>query len=661
MPADPPNLVDESYAGILAALQQRIPGYTPEWTDWNESDPGTTLLELFAWIAESMGYRLNQVPAASYQKFVELIGLTPQPALPSLVYLSFTATPASTANPIMVPQGSAVSATGTDGSPVYFETDTGLGVTRYPLAAVQLFDGTTHGVNGPFHPFGIAPSPGNAVYLGFGPASQAITLANLAPFPSEITLHVVVPAESSGPVQSAQAAAQPVPSPPVTVAWEYLAAVEPAQTWNRLSLHSDTSAAFTREGDILIEGPPATTSAFPSIGGVDDPCYWIRCRLTGGAYPGAAPSIVQLQENTVRATSLRTVTGEALPQSSGLPGQQLTLANNPVSPDTMQLTVASAGQPPVPWTLAEDFYAASATDTVYVLDPAAGTVTFGDGSHGLIPPAGSDIAASYRYGGGASSNVPAGAVSAMLGPVPGISAVTNANEAAGGQDAQTVADLQQQAPALLRSQQRVVTAADYVAQVTGVPGVARATAVPLANPNFPGVSVPGALTVVIVPALIAPGDTVPIPPPVLKEAVAVELDAMRPVTAEVYVDGPAYRLVQLTARVEVQSYASPDQARIAVSAALDAALSPLPVPLPDGTLSTPRDFGATFYPSSLYRAILDVPDVVAVPILTVTVDGVAIDLASAVPLLPAELLAADNPDAYDLTVVAQSGTAGGSA
>ena len=95
MPPDPPNLVLQTYQDILTALQLRIPGYTPEWTDWNESDPGTTLLELFAWLGESMGYRLNQVPPACYQKFVELIGLRPEPALPSVAYLSFTTTPAS--------------------------------------------------------------------------------------------------------------------------------------------------------------------------------------------------------------------------------------------------------------------------------------------------------------------------------------------------------------------------------------------------------------------------------------------------------------------------------------------------------------------------------------------------------------------------------------
>ena len=84
----------------------------------------------------------------------------------------------------------------------------------------------------------------------------------------------------------------------------------------------------------------------------------------------------------------------------------------------------------------------------------------------------------------------------MLAPVLGVSAVTNARAAAGGQDIQSVQDLQAAAPAMLRSQQRVVTAADFQAEAMRVGGVARAAVVPLANPDFPGISVPGAVTVV---------------------------------------------------------------------------------------------------------------------------------------------------------------------
>ena len=38
-----------------------IPRYAPGWTDHNVSDPGITVLELFAWLTEAMLYRINRV------------------------------------------------------------------------------------------------------------------------------------------------------------------------------------------------------------------------------------------------------------------------------------------------------------------------------------------------------------------------------------------------------------------------------------------------------------------------------------------------------------------------------------------------------------------------------------------------------------------------
>jgi hypothetical protein len=179
--------------------------------------------------------------------------------------------------------------------------------------------------------------------------------------------------------------------------------------------------------------------------------------------------------------------------------------------------------------------------------------------------------------------------------------------------------------------------------------------VPLANPEFPGISVPGAVTVVIVPLTAGAGQALPVPAPDLKEAVARHLEDMRPVTAEVYVDGPAYRLVKVIARVEVLPSASPDAASLAVTSALTEFLSPLPVVRSDGTSSTPRGFGEDFYPASLYRAILDVADVIAVPILRVWVDGVEADLSGAVALEPNELLALATDPGSELTVVPRPG------
>lgn len=43
----PPVLDDRSYSDLVEATASRIPAHTPEWTNFNDSDPGVSLLELF--------------------------------------------------------------------------------------------------------------------------------------------------------------------------------------------------------------------------------------------------------------------------------------------------------------------------------------------------------------------------------------------------------------------------------------------------------------------------------------------------------------------------------------------------------------------------------------------------------------------------------------
>lgn len=38
----------------------------PSWTDANQSDPGVTFLELFAWIGDSLAYRADLDPRAAF-------------------------------------------------------------------------------------------------------------------------------------------------------------------------------------------------------------------------------------------------------------------------------------------------------------------------------------------------------------------------------------------------------------------------------------------------------------------------------------------------------------------------------------------------------------------------------------------------------------------
>jgi hypothetical protein len=46
-PIVPPVLDDRSYEDLVAETVSRIPTHTPEWTNYQESDPGFRLLDFF--------------------------------------------------------------------------------------------------------------------------------------------------------------------------------------------------------------------------------------------------------------------------------------------------------------------------------------------------------------------------------------------------------------------------------------------------------------------------------------------------------------------------------------------------------------------------------------------------------------------------------------
>ena len=57
----------------MAEARRLIPIYDPKWTDHNPSDPGITLVELFACLAEMLLYRLDRVTAENQRKFLRLL------------------------------------------------------------------------------------------------------------------------------------------------------------------------------------------------------------------------------------------------------------------------------------------------------------------------------------------------------------------------------------------------------------------------------------------------------------------------------------------------------------------------------------------------------------------------------------------------------------
>ena len=90
MPITLPNLDDRRYQQLVDESLARIPVHTPEWTNFNQSDPGVTIIQVFAFLTESLLYRCNQIPERNRSKFLQLLGVPLNPASSALGLVSFS-------------------------------------------------------------------------------------------------------------------------------------------------------------------------------------------------------------------------------------------------------------------------------------------------------------------------------------------------------------------------------------------------------------------------------------------------------------------------------------------------------------------------------------------------------------------------------------------
>jgi len=618
---------DRSFDDIYRELLERIPRYNPQWTNYNEGDPGITLLQLFAWLTEMTLHRMNDVPRATYLKFAELLALELTPARPAGVHLVFTPKAGQVAS--VIPAQSRYSGQG-GADTVIFETTQPLGVISAAPAALVVFAGGTIvplplpalPTVVPFWPLGRSPATGDALYFGFTPNPATTT-----PFPQAMSFLAVQPAAlAAGQLQQVGSQDQDL-VPPATLVWEYLD--DPSiDLWQPLSTFRDDTVALTHDGYIQIEGPqdirpqvpPALQARFPA------PLYWIRVRLDQGAYPsGRAPQLDFLLPNAVEAVNLVTEAAYTLGTSDGQAGQAFTFPDSPVDPASLQIAVTPAGgTTDNGWTAIDDLLAAGPDDKNYFLNSTAGTVSFGDGANGYIPSAGSEIVATvWRHGGGKAGNsVAAGAVTTMVSQIAGIDSVINPRAAAGGADEESIDDFIQHAPDRLRSSDsRAVTAGDFERIATEIDGIAMAKAIGGRHPDYPNVSVPGALTVFVV------ADSSALPPVPSAEAirgVCNALDPARLLTTEVYVAPATFIEARIEARILVTPTASLDQVRLDALARLNAYLNPLN-----------RDFGETISGAAIYACLFGANaerTIRSVDNLLIYVNNRQVDPGAAVPI-----------------------------
>ena len=68
-------LDDRRFQELVSEARTRIALTCPEWTEHNVSDPGITLIELFAWMTEMLIYRVNRIPDKLHVALLNLLGM----------------------------------------------------------------------------------------------------------------------------------------------------------------------------------------------------------------------------------------------------------------------------------------------------------------------------------------------------------------------------------------------------------------------------------------------------------------------------------------------------------------------------------------------------------------------------------------------------------
>ena len=90
MPLTIPAIDDRKYEELRDEGLGRIRVHNPEWTNFHKSDPGVTLVEVFAFLTESLLYRANRIPERNRRKFLKLLGVPLAPATAAHGFVAFS-------------------------------------------------------------------------------------------------------------------------------------------------------------------------------------------------------------------------------------------------------------------------------------------------------------------------------------------------------------------------------------------------------------------------------------------------------------------------------------------------------------------------------------------------------------------------------------------
>ena len=627
MPLIPPALDDRSYDDLVQDMLASIPAHTPEWTNPQVGDPGRSLIELFAWLADTILYRANLVPEKQRIAFLKLLGQPMQAAAPARGIISLSLDPSSTS-------ASSLLAAATVPGPATFETlgeldllpVTGQAYIKLPLTPDQqaqqmpLLTGLKQLYSLKNIPAGYTTTPlfangqasADPIDVMNGTTDQSLWIALLAGDPKNVAKVIAALGSGSSRQLILNVGIVPALSLPdpfadigpraaVQAVWQMTDATSASQApiYNTLKVYGETTLGLTRPGVVRLVLPSADHIGAPTndvhtdptagVGlkppRIDDPdvsgklVTWLRLSASSGfQISWAGINAAEIDQRT-------TYNFVPVGISDGSADQQFALAQTQVDPATFVLEVDMPGFGFQQWAPVDDLAVQQGPIPVYVLDPEAGSIRFGNQMQGMIPPLGRRIRVrQMRAGGGAAGNLPVAsltsikALDASRNPVAQKITVAQPIPTTGGADAETLDHAQRRLPSLLKHQERAVTADDYKSLAMEVPGagVARVEVLPLFKPQTRTANVPGVVSVMAIPNKGGVQPPCPRADRPLLETVYQYLDSRRPATAEMYVIATEYVGLGISVALEVRTGFGLLQVSQAVETALRTYLWPIP-------------------------------------------------------------------------------------
>jgi hypothetical protein len=534
MPIAPPVIDDRRFAQLVDETLARAPVHTPEWTNFNQSDPGVTMVQLFSFLTENLLYRANFSPLRQCAKFLQLlrVPLSPASAAQGLVSIQNAKGAAEVQTlpaDLEVRAGSVPFRTqlGLDVLPIearvyfkqkidqspdllaYYQLLYASFKTQFP-DDVQLYQTT-----------GLDPKLVSSVDLHNDTVDGALWVALLARVGDDVetvrsliggqTLVLgIVPALDAtsarlvpgGQAQAASLLQFDLPRVAKDRKVERDAADRPNPQYRTLDPRTEVDL-LSVPGIVQLLLPPSPELVLwkdldPLEGGVGDlpptledeklasrVVTWLRIRAEGAANA----RIRSVDINAVPVRQIERVVAEPLADGDGTPDQQRSLARSPVIAGSVSVITRVGSDAPMVWKQIDDLAAAppevpvadprtpfstlkTSSDplNVFELDPEAGVLRFGDGLHGRRLPLGANVFATYEYCVGAQGNV---AVAAINGApqLPSGFTVTNPVQTWGGADAETVQQGEKQVRRFLQHRDRLVSLDDIESIACRTPGV----------------------------------------------------------------------------------------------------------------------------------------------------------------------------------------------